>query len=737
MTMNNSPMYRLSGYVVGWESSFGINISLKRSNNPEIYNDIHAMKQQIKENSHIQFASQQLEIYKIDQHPIHLPNSQFTEAQQEEGVREDIIDKFDPQPKNFNYVLLNDTRPITSVWSQQPDTPMKVHFMVVIDSHQALLQVDVTLTIMGLEEIFREVSMSLKKRSTIRDLSAKLKEHQISARAAFDFYDAQGSTIEEDEQLIDGARYYARLHPTSPATPIPPHSTRAVPYIYRTRAIKSILQQLMYQYVMLICAPPACGKTFIAEQVKERYAFYFKDTYLIDLEMYRDPSTAQDQIFTDHAILLELCELATKQDSTLIIIDGAQNLNFIDGKYSFWGGLKLVINPFFNKSLYILMLGECGEERPYFRAYNRLLSFPIAIPTLDFPTIHMDDEEFNVMVDCFNNRTLGIQLTGSCRDYIRNFLGGHIGLVTRLLQFLDENPASHNLRKALAQAPDELQSLVFITEHAFNELLKMRSIPTTGVLAASKVPYLLEVKQMLLLDGGFLKRSSVWQQHTEAIASLLTNYCITSNGIWWSFASPFIQFALLKSWRIPADRLPDFHEFIQQCIQSLDYAELGETQYSFLADLLHEDPFKCALYAKMPSYLPIDHHVDPEVGQCFGSTGRFDLWIWPAKWAIEIFCNYDAIKARVDRSSSTYSPLPIEKRIVLNFVQEQDQSLKLLTIRNLSQQQQQDQKDVWHIHWSPRAQQIVLRINNAMERLPILENALDIEPATVIPTTVV
>ncbi|KAG6865780.1 hypothetical protein C0993_007845 [Termitomyces sp. T159_Od127] len=177
--------------------------------------------------------------------------------------------------------------------------------------------------------------MSLKRTSTIPDLSNQLRGLPLPAQSAFDFYDAQGIAMEEDEPLIDGVIYQARLHPTPPATPIPPHSTRAVPFIYHTCAIKSIIIELMREHIVRVRAPPACGKTIIAEQVKERYAFYFKDTYLIDLGMYRDPSTTTDQIFTNHPILLELGELAEKQETTLIIIDEAQTLNCINERHSF------------------------------------------------------------------------------------------------------------------------------------------------------------------------------------------------------------------------------------------------------------------------------------------------------------------------------------------------------------------------------------------------------------------
>ncbi|KAG6894744.1 hypothetical protein C0993_010872, partial [Termitomyces sp. T159_Od127] len=371
--------------------------------------------------------------------------------------------------------------------------------------------------------------MSLKRNSTIRDLSTQLRG-LLPARSAFDFYDAQGMAIEEDEPLIDHALYQARLHPTPPATPMPPHSIRAVPYIYRTRAMKSILIELVRENVVRVRAPPACGKTIIAEQVKERYAFYFKDTYLIDLGMFRDSSTTADQIFTNHPILLELDNLAKKPEATLIIIDEAQILNCIDERHSFWWVLKKLVDSPLNKSLYILLFGVYGEGPSSIRTFNRILSSPITLPTLDFPTIHLDDQEFNLMVDWFNDRTIGIQLNGSCRDYIRHFLGGHIGLVTHLLKYLHKNPESHNLRKALAQVPaDESASLGFIIERAFEDLLTIRSIPTIGFLTASKVPYLVEVMQRLLLNGGFLKKASLGEQYNQAIAFLLTSYCITSN----------------------------------------------------------------------------------------------------------------------------------------------------------------------------------------------------------------
>ncbi|KAG6893592.1 hypothetical protein C0992_009405 [Termitomyces sp. T32_za158] len=492
----------------------------------------------------------------------------------------------------------------------------------------------------------------------------------------------------------------------------------------------------MLEKVVRIRAPPACGKTCIAEEVEQRYAFFFKHTYSIDLVTYRDPSTAQDQIFKDHAILLALWELAQKQETTLIIIDEAQVLNCIDENHSFWGDLKgLVGNPSFNKSLYILMFGIYGEGPSPIRAYNRILSSPISVPTLDFPTVHLDDEEFNVMVSRYNDRTMGIKLTRSCREYIRSILGGHIGLVTHLLNYLDQNFDSRNLRKALGQTPaDEIQSLIFIAQRGLKQLFNVRSTPRLDFFAASEVPYVLEVMQELVLNGGSLDKSLLMlrPQYHEAIACLLTSFCITSNEADWAFPSPFIQYALLKNWRDPAEELPDFHEFIQQCIQSLDYAELGESRFSSLAGLVHEDPFKCALYAKMPSYLPREQWVDPEVGRFFGSTGGVDLWIWPANWAIELSHNYNAVGAHVDRFSTTDSHLPITNHIVLNFVEEQDPTLQHLTIRELTRQQEQDQENVWHIHWSPRARHIVLRRNtNPRQELPILEKPLAIKPVVV------
>ncbi|KAG6874666.1 hypothetical protein C0992_007054 [Termitomyces sp. T32_za158] len=365
------------------------------------------------------------------------------------------------------------------------------------------------------------------------------------------------------------------------------------------------------------------------------------------------------------------------------------------------------------------------------RTYNRTLSSPITLHTIDFPIIHLDDEEYRGMVTRYNQHTKGVQLDERTCDYIRSFLGGHIGLVAHLLDFLDTSLDSHNLRVRAAPA-SQIEVLDYIIGIAFQELSGMHSMPTIGYLEASSVPHLLEITRLLLLNGGSLDKS--WLKFNEhnaeaaAIACLLTTHCIASNHESWAFASPFIR-SQLSRWRNPVSPLPDFHEFVRHSVRSLDYAGIG-VRISLLQDgLVHEDPIKCALYAMMPSYLPLQQQVDPEVGRFFGPRGRVDLWIRPANWAIEIWRDYNAVQNDVDRRSSTaHSSLPVERHVVLNFVQERDCSLQRLTKRGVSlqeQQEQQDRRDVWHVHWSPRARGVVLRRNTGdEERLPVHETPL-------------
>ncbi|KAG6882231.1 hypothetical protein C0992_012413 [Termitomyces sp. T32_za158] len=125
----------------------------------------------------------------------------------------------------------------------------------------------------------------------------------------------------------------------------------------------------------------------------------------------------------------------------------------------------------------------------------------------------------------------------------------------------------------------------------------------------------------------------------------------------------------------------------------------------------------------MYSFLPVGARVDPEVGRFFGSSGRVDLWISDAKWAIKILCNYNAVEEHAGRFQTTYSMLPIKEYIVLNFVQEQDVSLQHLTVPGT----ETSTKQVWHVHWSPMANHIVLRGRTAAwQQLPVHQNPLSI-----------
>ncbi|KAG6883888.1 hypothetical protein C0992_007534 [Termitomyces sp. T32_za158] len=363
------------------------------------------------------------------------------------------------------------------------------------------------------------------------------------------------------------------------------------------------------------------------------------------------------------------------------------------------------------------------------RTYNRTRSSPITLHTIDFPIIHLDDDEYRGMVTRYNQHTRGVQLDERTCDYIHSFLGGHIGLVTHLLDFLDTSLDSQNLRVRAAPA-SQIEVLDYIMSTAFQELSGIHSMPTIGYLEASKVPHLLETTRLLLLNGGSLDKSWLkFNEHhaqAEAIACLLTTYCIASKYESWAFASPFIR-SQLSRWRSPVSSLPDFHEFVRHSVRSIDYAGIGVSVSLSQDGLVHEDPIKCALYATMPSHLPLTQQLDPEVGRFFGPRGRVDLWIRPANWAIEIWRDYNAVQAHVvDRRSSTaHSSLPVERYIVLNFVQERDCSLQRLTKGISLQRQQQDRRDVWHVHWSPRARGIVLRRNTGdEERLPVYETPL-------------
>ncbi|KAG6889228.1 hypothetical protein C0992_005923 [Termitomyces sp. T32_za158] len=582
------------------------------------------------------------------------------------------------------------------------------------------VQIIVIVTSTVVKDLSRQISITLKQNSSVRDLYDHLRTKLLASYSSIDIYDVQTASLADEDQLVSGTIYRVHLHPTPPATPSPANSQSAVPNIYRSRSIKEILTALMQDNLVRVRAPPACGKSTVAEQIKERYTVYFDTVHpIINLAPYM-PSRAQKEIFRDHPILLNLLELRQKKATTLLIIDEAQILNCINPTHPFWRHLKIIIDSQV-KNLRILMFGVYGEGPSPIRSINPVLSSPISLPTVDFPVLHLDKNEYDTMVNRYNSYSNGIKLTKRCCEYLWTFLGGHIGLVKYLLEFLDRSHASHQLRTEQAQMTqeDDTKILEFIFKIGFRQLDTLRSIPTVNFLQARKVPHVIEVLHKIIMNGGKLPKDLLTEQHTAAIAFLLDTYCITSDTVHWCIASPYIQFAILRTWRNPVLSLPSFDSFLQQCITSIDYEELGKCESSSASGQVYEDPIKCALYAKMPSFLPIGARVDPEVGRFYGSTGRVDLWISDAKWAIEILRNHNAIEEHADRFQTTYSMLPINEYIVLNFVQEKDALLQDLNIpRN-----ETSIKRVWHVHWSPMANHIVLRGRIAgIERLPVHQN---------------
>ncbi|KAG6882753.1 hypothetical protein C0992_010752, partial [Termitomyces sp. T32_za158] len=440
------------------------------------------------------------------------------------------------------------------------------------------LEVEIILISTVVKDLFRRISITLKQNSSVRDLSDHLRTKLPASISSIDIHDVQEASLADEDQLVSGAIYRVHLHSTPPATPSRAHSQGAVPDIYRSRSIKTILTALLENNLVRVRAPLACGKTTIAEQIEERYTVFFDTVYpIINLARYRVPSTAQEEIFRDHPILLKLLELRQNKATTLLIIDEAQILNCIDPTHPFWGYLEILIDSEV-KTLRILMFGNYGEGPSSIRYPNPVLSSPISLPTVDFPVLHLDKDEYDTMVNRHNLYSKGVQLTESCREYLWTFLGGHIGLVKCLLEVLDSHHASHQLRTEQTQMTqgDDTKTLEFIFEIGFSYLDTIRSIPTVNFLQASNVPRVFEVLHKIVMKGGALLKDLLTQQHAEAIAFLLASYCITSDTIHWRIASPYIQFAILRNWRNPVLSLPSFDSFLEQCITSIDYAELGE-----------------------------------------------------------------------------------------------------------------------------------------------------------------
>ncbi|KAG6871543.1 hypothetical protein C0992_010753, partial [Termitomyces sp. T32_za158] len=440
------------------------------------------------------------------------------------------------------------------------------------------LEVEIILISTVVKDLFRRISITLKQNSSVRDLSNHLRTKLLASIPSIDIHDAQEASLADEDQLVSGAIYRVTLHPTPPATPSPTHSQGAVPRIYRSRSIKTILTALLQKNLVRVRAPPACGKTTIAEQIKEGYTVYFDTVHpIINLAPYNVPSTAQEEIFRDHPILLNLLELRKKKATTLLIIDQAQTLNCIDPTHPFWGDLKILMDSNV-KTLRILMFGVYGEGPSPIRSFNPVLSSPISLPTVDFPVLHLDKVEYDAMVNRYNLYSKGVHLTESCREYLWTFLGGHIGLVKRLLEVLDSYHTSHQLRTEQTQMSqgDDTKMLEFIFEIGFRYLDTVRSIPRVNFLQASNVPHVFEVLHKIVMQGGALPKDLLTEQHTAAIALLLASYCITSDTVHWRIASPYIQFAILRTWRNPVLSMPSFVTFLEQCVTSINYAELGK-----------------------------------------------------------------------------------------------------------------------------------------------------------------
>lgn len=446
-------------------------------------------------------------------------------------------------------------------------------------------------------------------------------------------------------------------------------------FISRSNVVQSITEKVLAQRAVLIRAPPASGKTSIAQLL---YLYLFEsDQNMLPILMnglkLDKTRTFDDQFVSQSGLAASMLQVqdGSEGKQVIIIIDEAQLLYSTINRV-FWDWLKSHLDDVGN--LYFVFFAAYGEN-----VRDSETSTPFEFPKtamVGLECLLLVRSEFEQLVSMLCQELDGFE---TARDQIYQSCEGHVGLVTTVLNELIDysKEVIQKDARCIVQLPEEKILEFLISPRLASAIRSSRSF------ALGKDVPLTTLSNIAMMFLG--------SHHTVAYEPVIHDklvksgiFVVKNNGLDTvvTFSAPVIRraFILHALHHLSAndevtsgETFTDVRTFVVACLRSLRRENLLKSNALLTHGNLNESKFKVEFFRIAHQLLCGRAGIDPEVGQVFKTADNASVDFYISgnfQWAIEFIIDSDRVRSHLERfaDDGKYKPIPCKDYLVVDFV---------------------------------------------------------------------
>jgi hypothetical protein len=511
-------------------------------------------------------------------------------------------------------------------------------------------------------------------------------------------------TLQDAVELRDVVKRWQQivigLGPTPPITPDKQAQHRApqltnlllpsIPKISRLNRVHECYQKMTSREakICMLSGPPGSGKTSLVNQLMDHFRFV-GNVHAFSLQDKYGARTIQDA--------LDLMKLADHRDTlpTLVVVDEVQcsyqtmgndagMTRTYEANDAFWGIIKrMTSGSIANNQLHVVLVAAYGSES------DALIRTPGTIDTkLGIDTLLMDDNELKTLMAAYMATKGYKSISEPLQRTISMYLGNHIGLVGRLLDFFLNQPSTMTDQNEMAHS--------LLAGQAKSALLSYRSLPKSiNRLDHQPIQADRNFLHRMLLAGGVchIIESTDFESIERLVKSYYIAYFNSNTGV--KFASPLIADAVRQMLYGPAvspkSRPSTLKDFVVQAVTNMSHRALTDSYSTGTDQKVFERQLQMEFYRSGYAILGKTITISADVGPYFHARGYVDFYVGDHRWAIELTRNDSAIGEHLDRfqPGGAYYIIPFNEWAVLNFIEARNGEVHADTFPN-----------EWRIYWN-------------------------------------